>query len=173
MHGGVFDWRQVNVVSIFAVEQLHFGGLRIHSPCTWHCIRAYFNSFLCEGFPVHSEKLIFVVVALRVGLVFLLINEYFSPERVFSYLELFFWFEECLPWQLFLSLLFASSDDARSFFCHFIDDSFESSYKICPILLGDCTSNLVSSRVVGQVQSHIFEVVRLVFIVELLPKSYH
>ena len=172
MHRGVFNWWQINFVTILSVKQLNFGWLRRRS---FHLSKvasigfAHFDSLLRKSFFVDSKQFFLIFIALWIWLVVLLFKKNFSPKRVLPYLQLLFRFEQSLSRHLFLSLLLTTSNDTRSFLLDFLYNALESVYEIWPVLIGYCAAYFVSSRMVGQVQCHVLQVVWLVFVVEFFP----
>ena len=101
----------------------------------------------------------------------MLIDENLAPEWIFCDLDSLFRLKQSLAWELLLSALFTASDDSRSLFLDSINQALQSGDEILPVVLCNRATNLISSRMIGQLQVHVLQVVRLVFLIELFPQS--
>ena len=99
----------------------------------------------------------------------MLVNENLSPKWIFTHVDSLLWFEERLAGELLLASLLSSFHDSRALFLNSSDQTFKSSNKVLPVVLSDGAADLVTSRVIRQLQVHILEIVRLMLFIELFP----
>lgn len=96
------------------------------------------------------------------------IDEDLLPQRVIVQVDLLLRLEQSLTWHLLLAACLASLNDSFSSVVDSFDDAFKPLHEVKPVCFGDCTSNFVPARVVGQLEIHVSQVIRLMLLVEFL-----
>mmetsp|Transcript_36196 Transcript_36196/g.55584 ORF Transcript_36196/g.55584 Transcript_36196/m.55584 type:complete len:304 (+) Transcript_36196:178-1089(+) len=131
------------------------------------------DALLHESISVHGEHLVFFGVRpTEVVVVGVLLHEDLLPERVPVEVVLLGRLEESGPGHELLSSALPLSDHLLPLALNLIDDVLQPPDKVVPVLIRDNSTELVSSRVVREVQVHVTEVVATMLFVELFLQTH-
>jgi hypothetical protein len=105
-------------------------------------------------------------------LILILLHEDLAPQRIVQHVRPLNGFKESLSRHLLVSLLLPSANDSLPALGNSINNALKAINKVTPFLMGDGASDLIPSRMIGELEVHVFQVLTPMVLIEVTLKTY-